>query len=64
VFAVHFLAYAERAVQTVLADWGATRRWAVAGTGVRGMLVVAAVGGGAVLGLSLLPAIDAWRGGR
>ncbi|HEX4691466.1 MAG TPA: hypothetical protein VH276_12305 [Solirubrobacteraceae bacterium] len=63
VFAVHLLAYAARAVRTVLADWGASRR-AVPGTGVRGMLVVAAVGGGAVLALSLIPAIDAWRGGH
>ena len=64
VFGVHLLAYAARAVRSVLADWGATRGRAVPGTGVRGMLVVAAVGGGAALALSLLPAIDAWRGGH
>jgi hypothetical protein len=31
------------------------------GVGVRGMLVVAAVGGGVALGLSLLPAINSWH---
>jgi hypothetical protein len=31
------------------------------GVGVRGMLVVAAVGGGVALGLSLLPAFNSWH---
>ena len=64
VFAVHFLAYVPRVVRSLRGDWGAARRRAVPGTGVRGMLVVTAAGGGAALALSLLPAITAWRGGR
>jgi hypothetical protein len=64
VFAVHFLAYVPRVVRSLRADWGAARRHVVPGTGVRGMLVAAAIGGGAALALSLLPAITAWHGGR
>jgi hypothetical protein len=36
----------------------------VPGAGVRGMVVAAAVGGGAALALALLPAMTAWRGGH
>jgi uncharacterized membrane protein len=64
VFAVHVLAYVPRTVRSLRVDWGAARREAVPGAGLRGMLVVAAVGGGAALALSLLPAIDAWHGGH
>jgi hypothetical protein len=64
VFAVHFLAYVPRVVRSARADWAATRREAVPGTGLRGMLVATAVGGGAALALSLLPAMNAWHGGR
>jgi hypothetical protein len=64
VFAVHFLAYVPRVVRSLSAAWGATRGEAVAGSGLRGMLLVAAVGGGAALALALLPAIDAWHGGH
>jgi hypothetical protein len=64
VFAVHFLAYLPRVVRSVGADWSAARREAVPGAGVRGMVVAAAVGGGAALALALLPAMTAWRGGH
>jgi hypothetical protein len=64
VFAVHFLAYLPRAVSSLRTDWAAARRQAVPGAGLRGMLLAAAVGGGAALALSLLPAIDAWHGGH
>src|SRR4051812_48669010 len=55
VFAVHFLAYLPRIVRSLRADWAAARRRAVPGTGVRALLVVAAVGSGTALALSLLP---------
>lgn len=61
VFGVHFLAYIPRVVRSLFADWRAARREAVPGAGLRGLLVAAALGGGAVLGLSLLPAMDAWH---
>jgi hypothetical protein len=64
VFVVHFLAYLPRVVRSLRADWGAARRHAVPGAGVRAMLVAAALGGGAALALALLPAIDAWHGGH
>jgi hypothetical protein len=64
VFAVHSLAYIPRVARSLRADWRAARRQAVPGAGFRGMLVAASVGGGAALALALLPAIDAWRGGR
>ena len=61
VFAVHFLAYVPQVVRSLRADWGAARREAVPGSGLRGLLVAAALGGAAALGLSLLPAMDAWH---
>jgi hypothetical protein len=61
VFAVHFLAYVPQVVRSLRADWGAARRETVPGAGLRGMLVAAALGGGAALGLSLLPTMDAWH---
>jgi hypothetical protein len=61
VFAVHFLAYVPRVVRSLRDDWGAARREAVPGAGLRGLLVAAALGGGAALGLSLLPAMEAWH---
>jgi hypothetical protein len=64
VFAVHFLAYAPRVFRSLRTDWGAAHREAVPGAGLRGMLLAAAVGGGAALALSLLPAINAWHGGH
>jgi hypothetical protein len=62
VVAVHFLAYAPRAVRSLHSDWGAARRHAVPGAGARAMLVAAAVGGGAALALALLPTINAYGG--
>jgi hypothetical protein len=64
VLAVHFLVYVPEVVRSLRADWGAARRAAVPGAGLRGMLVAAFLGGGAALALSLLPAINAWHGGR
>jgi hypothetical protein len=64
VVAVHFLAYAPRVARSLRTDWGAARREAVPGAGLRGMLLAAAVGGGSALGLSLLPAMTAWHGGH
>jgi hypothetical protein len=64
VFAVHFLAYVPRVARSLRTDWGAARRAAVPGAGFRGMLVAAALGGGAALALSLLSAINAWHGGH
>jgi hypothetical protein len=60
VLGVHFLAYVPRVVHSLAADWGAARRHAVAGAGVRAMLMAAAVGGGAALALALLPTIHAY----
>jgi hypothetical protein len=62
VLAVHFLAYGLRVVRSLRSDWGAARRHAVPGAGVRAMLVAAAVGGGAALALALLPTIHAYGG--
>ncbi len=64
VLAVHFLVYVPEVVRSLRADWGVARRAAVPGAGLRGMLVAAAVGGGAALALSLLPTINAWHGGH
>jgi hypothetical protein len=62
VLAVHFLVYAPRVTRSLRADWGAARREAVPGAGLRGMLLAAAVGGGSALALSLLPVMNAWHG--
>jgi hypothetical protein len=62
--AVHFVAYASRVARSVRADWGAARREAVPGAGLRGMLLAAALGGGAALALALLPVMHAWHGGH
>jgi hypothetical protein len=64
VFAVHLLAYTPQVVRSLRADWGAARREAVPGAGFRGLLVAAALGGGAALALSLLPTMNAWHGGH
>ena len=61
VFAVHFLAYVPRVVRSLRVDWGAARREAVPGAGLRGTLLAAAIGGGAALALSVLPAMNAWH---
>ncbi|MEN3283654.1 MAG: hypothetical protein V7607_4794 [Solirubrobacteraceae bacterium] len=62
VFAVHFLAYVPRVVRSLRTDWGAARRQAVPGAGLRAMLLAAALGGGAALALALLPTVNAWHG--
>jgi hypothetical protein len=62
VLGVHFLAYLPRVVRSLVAEWGAARRRASPGAGVRSMLVAAAVGGGAALALALLPTIHAYGG--
>ncbi len=59
---VHFLAYIPRVVRSLRVDWSEARRRAVPGAGIRGMLVAAAVGGGAALALALLPTIHAYGG--
>lgn len=61
VFAVHFLAYLPRVLRSLRDGWTARRRRAVPGAGLRATLVGAAVGGGLVLALALLPTIDAWQ---
>jgi hypothetical protein len=61
--AVHVVAYASRVFRSVRADWGAARRDAVPGAALRGMLLAAALGGGAALALALLPVMHAWHGG-
>lgn len=59
--AVHLLAYTARAIRTLGKDWRATRRDAVAGRDTRAILVAAALGGGATLGLVLLSTINSYR---
>jgi hypothetical protein len=62
-FGVHVLAYAPRVARSLLADWGAHRRAAVPGAGLRAMLIASALGGGVALALALLSAMSAWHGG-
>jgi hypothetical protein len=64
VFAVHFLAHVPRVLRSLQFDWRAIRRRAVPGAGARAMLVVASVGGGVALALSLLATITGWNGGH
>lgn len=61
VFGIHFLAYLPRLLGSLREDWTAARRQAVSGTGIRAMLITAAVGGGGALAVSLLPTIEAWH---
>jgi hypothetical protein len=62
-FGVHLLAYLPRVLRSLRADWGAARREAVPGAGLRGMLVAAALGGGVALALALLSTIGAYHHG-
>ena len=64
VFAVHFLAYVPRVARSLRTDWGAARREAVPGAGLRAMLLAAALGGGCALALALLSVFDGWHGGH
>ena len=61
VFGVHFLAYVPRVVRTLVATSRAARGEAVPGAGLRGLLLTAALGGGAALALSLLSTMEAWH---
>jgi hypothetical protein len=63
VFGIHFLAHAPRVLQSLSTDWRAARRQRVPGSGLRAMMVAAAVGGGVAFALALLPAINGWNGG-
>jgi hypothetical protein len=60
VFAMHFLAYLPRVLRSFSADWGVARRAQVPGRSLRAALLAAALGGGAALALTLLPAITDW----
>ena len=60
VFAVHFLAYLPRVLRSLSADWGVARRARVPGSSLRAALLAAALGGGAALASTLLPAITDW----
>ncbi len=62
-FAVHFLAYLPRVVRGLGHDLRAARAARPAGTGIRGTLVAASLGGGLVLALALLSRITSWHGG-
>jgi hypothetical protein len=64
VFGVHFLSYLPRVVRSLRADWSASRRHAVPGAGLRGLLVTASVGGGVALALALLSTMQAFHGGH
>ena len=64
VFGVHFLAHIPRVIRSLGGDWGAGRRRALPGAGVRGMLVAASLGAGVALALSLLGAIAGWQTGH
>ena len=63
VFAVHVLAYIPRVARSLTTALRATREHAVPGTGVRGVLLASAIGGGVALAVALLPAINSWHGG-
>jgi hypothetical protein len=58
VFGVHFLAYGPRVARSLIAS----RRPAVPGGALRGILVASAIGGGIALAVVVLPAIHRWRG--
>ena len=60
-FGIHFVAYIPRAARSLRQDWRQARREAVPGAGVRAILVALAVGGGAVLAIAVLHAINNWR---
>jgi hypothetical protein len=61
VFAIHFLAYVPRVLRSLRTDWIASRRHAVPGTGWRGMLVAASLGGGVALALALLGTVSGFH---
>jgi hypothetical protein len=61
-FAVHFLWHLPRAWRAVRSDWVASRGESVPGTGLRGLLLSASLGGGFALALTLLAVIERWHG--
>jgi hypothetical protein len=61
VFGIHFLAYLPRVLRSLSSNWSGARRHAVGGSGLRGVLVASAVGGGLALALALIPTIGAWH---
>jgi hypothetical protein len=64
VFGIHFLSYLPTVLRSLRADWSEAGRHVVPGSGIRGALVAASVGGGAALALALLPTIDSWHKGH
>lgn len=60
-FGVHVLAYLPRSVRLTLGDWHLSRSAALPGVGARNVLLIAAVGGGVAVAVSLLPTIDHWH---
>jgi hypothetical protein len=61
VFAIHFLSHLPRMVRSLRSDWGAARRHAVPGAGLRAMVMAAALGGGVALALVVLSDINGWQ---
>ncbi|MDX6542044.1 MAG: hypothetical protein QOI71_3654, partial [Gaiellales bacterium] len=61
VFAIHFLSHLPRTVRSLRSDWGAARRHAVPGAGLRAMVMAAALGGGVALALVVLSDINGWQ---
>jgi hypothetical protein len=60
-FGVHVLAYLPRAVRLAWRDWHPAPRGALPGLGIRNLLLLGAVGGGAALAIALLPTIENWH---
>jgi hypothetical protein len=63
-FGVHFLWYLPRAWSTLAAGVRASRSERASGSGLRGLLLGAALGGGTALAFALLSTVEAWHGGR
>ncbi|WP_156028142.1 hypothetical protein [Candidatus Solirubrobacter pratensis] len=63
-FGVHFLWYLPRAWSTLATSLRATSSERAPGSGLRGLLLGAALGGGTALALALLPSVEAWHSGR
>jgi hypothetical protein len=61
-FVIHFLWYAPWMARSLRRDWSAAGRRAIPGSGWRGMLVAASLGGGLALAVALLSVIDGWHG--
>jgi hypothetical protein len=60
-FGVHFLWYLPRAWGTLATSVRASRGERPSGSGLRGLLLGAALGGGAALALALLSSVQAWH---